>query len=130
MTPRKILPALIAGAAAASLIAGCGGSDSQPSSQPKAAAAPADPTSGASGDSVTISSFKFQPATLTVRSGGKITVTNNDSTTHTATADDGNTFDTGDIDPGSSATFSVDKPGTVAYHCNIHPFMKATIVVK
>jgi len=126
LTPRKILPALVAGAAAASLIAGCGGSDSKPSSQLKAAAAPAD----ASGDAVTISSFKFQPATLTVKSGAEITVTNHDSTTHTATADDGNTFDTGDIDPGSSATFSVDKPGTVAYHCNIHPFMKATIVVK
>ena len=130
MTPRQILPALVAVAAAASLFAGCGGSDSNASSPPKSTSASAKPASGASGSAVTISGFKFAPASLTVKSGAKVTVTNDDSTAHTATADDGNSFDTGTLDPGSSQTISVTKPGTYAYHCSIHPFMKGTIVVR
>jgi plastocyanin len=63
-------------------------------------------------------------------SQGTITVTNRDTTAHTTTADDGKSFDTGNIDPGSSATISPPKAGTYKYHCNIHPFMHGTLVVK
>ena len=76
-----------------------------------------------------INGFKFAPASVTVKTGAKVTITNNDSTAHTATADDGNSSDTGPLDPGSSQTISVSKPGSYPYHCSIHPFMKATIVV-
>jgi len=79
---------------------------------------------------VTISNFKFSPGTETVKSGTKVTVTNNDSTAHTATSNDGSSFDTGDIDPGSSKTITVSKPGTYAYHCTIHSFMHGTLVVQ
>ena len=75
-----------------------------------------------------ISNFAFVPATVPVKSGAKVTVTNNDTTAHTATADDGS-FDTGTLDRGASKTITVGKSGTVAYHCTIHPFMKAKIVV-
>jgi plastocyanin domain-containing protein len=53
-------------------------------------------------------------------------VSNKDGTTHTFTAIKG-AFDTGNIDGGSSATVTVKKPGTYAYHCNIHNSMKGTI---
>ena len=76
--------------------------------------------------SVTIDNFAFAPKTLTVKAGSKITVKNKDSTTHTFTADKG-AFDTGDIDSGSSASVTVKKPGTYAYHCNIHSSMHGTI---
>ena len=76
-----------------------------------------------------ISDFKFAPATITVKHGTSLSVTNSDSTAHTATADDGNTFDTGTIDPGASKTISVAKPGTYPYHCSIHPFMHGKLVV-
>ena len=49
---------------------------------------------------------------------------------HTATADSGNSFDTGNIDPGSSATFTLSKVGTYSYHCSIHPFMHGTLTVR
>ena len=78
---------------------------------------------------VTIDNFKFVPACLTV-SQDTITLINRDTTAHTTTADDGKSFDTGNIDPGSSATISQAKPGTYKYHCNIHPFMHGTLVVK
>jgi plastocyanin len=128
VTPRKILPTLIAIAAAATLLAGCGGSDSKASSSPKSASAPAKRAPG--GSALTISNFKFAPASLTVKSGATVTVTNDDSTAHTATSDDGTSFDTGTIDPGSSKTISVSKPGSYPYVCSIHPFMKATLVVR
>ena len=79
---------------------------------------------------MTIGNFKFAPASLTVKSGAKVAVTNNDSAAHTATADDGHSFDTGSLDQGSSQTISVTKPGSYHYHCTIHPFMKGTIVVR
>ena len=56
MTPRQIIPALVAIAAAATLLAGCGGSDSNAS-----LLARANPASGASRSAVTISDFKFAP---------------------------------------------------------------------
>jgi plastocyanin len=59
-----------------------------------------------------------------------VTVTNEDSIAHTATSDDGHSFDTGNVDPGSSATLSVSKPGSYPYHCSIHSFMHGTLVVK
>jgi plastocyanin len=75
---------------------------------------------------VTIKSFKFSPAPLKVKAGTKVTVKNADSATHTFTANKG-AFDTGDIESGSSASVTIKKPGTYAYHCRIHDFMKGTI---
>ena len=86
------------------------------------AAAPAKAKAG----TVTIKNFKFSPTPLKVKAGTKVTVKNADSTTHTFTANKG-AFDTGDIDSGSSATVTIKKPGTYAYHCEIHNFMKGTI---
>jgi plastocyanin len=67
--------------------------------------------------------------TLTVKPGTKVTVMNTDSVTHTLTAD-GGAFDTGDILPGTSTTFTAPATaGSYGYHCSIHLFMKATLVV-
>lgn len=90
----------------------------------------ASPTTGAQ-TQVTIDNFKFQPASLTVAPGTKITVVNKDTTTHTLTATKGATFDTGDLAPGKSATITApSKAGAFPYDCSIHPFMKGTLTVK
>jgi plastocyanin len=83
-------------------------------------------TPSAKSRSVTIKDFAFSPKTLQVKAGSKVKVKNKDGTTHTFSANKG-AFDTGEIDAGSSATITVKKPGTYAYHCNIHNFMKGTI---
>ena len=83
-------------------------------------------TPRATSSKVSIKNFAFSPKTLKVKAGTKVTVKNNDGTTHTFSADKG-AFDTGDIDSGSSATVTVKKPGTYAYHCNIHSSMHGTI---
>ena len=77
-----------------------------------------------------IHNFKFSPASLTAKPGAGVTVTNDDSTAHTATADDGHSFDTGTLDNGASRTISVSKSGSYPYHCGIHSFMHGTLVIK
>src|ERR1044071_9746023 len=73
-------------------------------------------TPRAKSPAVTIKGFAFSPKTLRVKAGATVKVTNKDGTTHTFTANKG-AFDTGDIDGGSSATVTIKKPGTYAYHC-------------
>lgn len=127
MELRHITVSLVALAALGALVAGCGGSGA---TTPAAQSGGSAQHAALSADSVTISSFKFAPASVTVSRGARITVANHDTTAHTATADNGQSFDTGDIDPGSSATLALSKAGTYRYHCSIHSFMHGTVVVR
>ena len=64
-----------------------------------------------------------------VAAGSTVTVKNEDSITHTVTADNGE-FNTGNIDGGKTVTFTAPStPGTYKFHCNIHSFMHATLTV-
>jgi plastocyanin len=77
---------------------------------------------------VSIVDFAFQPASLEVAAGTTVTWTNTGQEKHTATADDG-TFDSKNLQPGESFSYTFDTPGTYAYHCEIHPDMTGTITV-
>lgn len=92
---------------------------------------PASPAaaSGATAMKVQIKGFAFNPGTLSVAVGTKVTWTNDDSVAHTVTANDGS-FDSGQLQPGNSFSHTFSKAGTIAYHCNNHPSMTATIIVK
>ena len=89
---------------------------------------PTPTTASSSGNSVSIMNFSFTPNSLTVKVGTKVTWTNHDSVTHTVTANQG-AFNS-PVLPGSSISFTFTKAGTYAYHCMIHPYMMATIVVQ
>ncbi len=85
-------------------------------------------------DKVQIKDFLYEPAAITVPVGTKITFTNQDSAPHTATSGpspnpDG-VFDTDILTKGKSASVKVTKAGTFAYYCVLHPFMKATVIVR
>jgi len=43
---------------------------------------------------------------------------------------DKNQFSSSVLDTGETFQLNATTPGTYAYHCSIHPFMKGTIVVK
>lgn len=86
-------------------------------------------SSSASGTAVEIKGFAFNPATVSVSVGTTVTWTNNDSTAHTVTADDGS-FQSGTLDPGKSFSFTFTKAGSFSYHCEFHPNMTATVTVK
>ena len=78
-------------------------------------------------------SFGFTPDTITLVIGKNDTVfwTNADSAIHTATSDQGapTTFDTGNINGGSSAQITFAMPGTYTYHCTYHAWMQGKIIV-
>jgi plastocyanin len=98
----------------------------------KNSAAQAAPANGV--DHVQIKDFVYAPATITVPAGTTVTFTNDDSSPHTATSGTSQTpdgvFDSGTLTKGDSKTIKLTKPGTFAYYCAIHPFMKATVSVK
>ena len=73
----------------------------------------------------------FTPNTITVVLGVNNTVvwTNNDSSPHTVTSN-GGVFDSGNMAPGQTYSFTFSAPGTYAYHCTYHPWMTATVIVK
>ena len=78
---------------------------------------------------VAIRNFAFVPARLVVSPGTRITWTNGDSDPHTVTTDKSG-FASQALDTGARFTVVVRRAGTFAYHCTIHPFMRASVVVK
>jgi plastocyanin len=77
---------------------------------------------------VSITNFSFRPGKLTVSRGSRVSFSNRDGVTHTATK--AGSFDTGHIAPGKSKTITFARRGIFAYHCSIHPSMHGKIVVR
>lgn len=87
------------------------------------------PTAGAQNQKVvTIRDFFFDPARITVAPGTTVMWVNEGNHPHTVTADDGS-FDSEVLNPGDSFMVRFRRPGTVSYHCEIHPFMKGSVTV-
>jgi plastocyanin len=70
----------------------------------------------------------FTPSTLRVARGTVVTVRNDDTTTHTWTADAG-AWDSGHLAPGAMSQHTFSTSGTFTYHCSIHPSMTGTVAV-
>ena len=79
---------------------------------------------------VLIQNFSFKPAHITIKRGTRVTWINKDMTKHTATANNG-AFDSGRLRPGQSYSHTFKTAGrTNKYHCEIHPDMRGSVVVK
>jgi plastocyanin len=87
------------------------------------------PASGAPLPAVTIKDDAYSPVTLTVSAGQTVTFTNRDDDAHTVTSTNG-VFDSKGLDTNGVWHHTFDKPGVYHYFCELHPFMKGTIVVK
>lgn len=98
-------------------------SPQQPSTQQPAA----QPPTTAEANAVTIQNFAFNPGTLTVKQGAKVTWTNQDATTHKIKSD---TFNSGDLNQGDTFVFTFQDKGSFEYSCAIHPSMTGKIVVE
>jgi plastocyanin len=61
--------------------------------------------------------------------GTTVTWTNNDTTAHTSTADNGQ-WSSGSLAPGQSFSTMMSTSGTFTYHCTIHPGMVGTVTVQ
>jgi cytochrome c oxidase subunit 2 len=81
----------------------------------------------------------YDPATLTVKKGDKITVTNKDTLPHTVTSGTGPTdpnsakqFDTSILEAGATADIETTNinPGEYPFYCAVHPYMLGKLVVQ
>ena len=79
---------------------------------------------------VVIQNFRFKPANITVKRGTKGRWINKDSTAHTATANNSRSFDSGLLRKGQRYTHTFKSAGKKRYHCEPHPHMRGTVVVK
>ena len=109
-----------------------------PAQAPTPAGPPGTPLTILEGSSVQ-GSPDFDPDTLTVKKGDKITVTNKDTLPHTVTSGTGPTdpnsakqFDTSIIEPGATADIETTNltAGAYPFHCAIHPYMTGKVVVQ
>ena len=109
-----------------------------PAQTPTAAGPPGTPLTILQGSSVQ-GSPDFDPDTLTVKKGDKITVTNKDTLPHTVTSGTGPTdpnsakqFDTSIIEPAATADIETTNitPGDYPFHCAVHPYMTGKVVVQ
>lgn len=76
---------------------------------------------------VTIDNMKFNPETLTIKKGDKVTFTNNDIVAHNAT-ELKNAWASPLLANGQSWTFSPEMSSD--YYCTVHVVMKGKIIVK
>lgn len=117
--------------------AGCGSSSSKDSTTTggttTAASTPATPDSASSAPkrvAVKIAGFAFKAPRVTIRAGGSVVWTNEDSTPHTATVAGNGTMDTGSLKQGQSKALVFAKAGTYRYVCGFHPYMHGVVVVQ
>ena len=81
---------------------------------------------------VVIRNFDFGPDTVRVAPGTTVTWVNCEDPgieSHTTTSD-GGVWNSGLLPPGSAFSQTFDLAGSFPYHCEPHPFMRATIVVE
>lgn len=119
-------------------LAACGGSATQADSKG------ADSATTDSASTVHLKLLQFNPNTLTVKAGSKVTFVNDEVITHTVTT---GTFTLGEHDfrstemkdgkldttlkgKGDAVSYTFAAPGTYTYFCTIHKAMQAEIVVQ
>ncbi len=78
---------------------------------------------------VEIHNMKFEPATLTITAGTKVTWINDDNAPHTV-SDKGKAFRSSALDTKDSFSYTFATPGEFTYFCTIHPMMVGRVVVK
>ena len=77
---------------------------------------------------VWIQGMAFDPSSITINAGTTITWTNKDGVPHTVTSDTG-LFNSGTLGTNGTYSYKFVTSGTYAYHCAIHPYMTATVIV-
>ena len=134
--------ALLLSVLALGLVAGCGGDDDEDSGggAAKTTEQPAD--TGAAekaepaGDTIEVGmkGIQFDPDSVTVKAGGTVKWTNNESIPHDVTKEGGPGPDfssgKGNMKQGDTYEQTFKEAGTVDYVCTIHPNMTAKVIVE
>ena len=80
------------------------------------------------GPTVNMRGNVFLPVSLQVAAGTVVTWQNSDNVIHTVTASDGS-FDSGDLEPGDTFTFTFTEGAIYSYHCTHHAGMIGSVEV-
>ena len=115
-TPKIKIAALLCGISSFSLVAFAGDMKDTGSS-------------GAGQNKIEIKDFAFNPQTITVKSGEKITWINRDEEPHTVVSVEKQFKKSFALDTDQEFTVVAGSPGTYSYFCSVHPKMTGTIVV-
>jgi Plastocyanin len=73
--------------------------------------------------------YFFSPKTQYVNVGDAVTWTNGTDVAHNVTSDSGNELDSGELADAATFEHTFAAEGTFAYHCTIHSYMTAKVVV-
>ena len=106
-----------------------GRTNNSPTASPTPGGTSSGTPSAPAAQEVKIKNSSFQPGTLTIKAGSRITFSNEDSTAHTVTATD-KSFDSGNLKAGENFQKTFDTVGTFDYLCTLHPNMKGKIIVQ
>lgn len=87
-------------------------------------------TSAAKQNKIEIKDFAFNPTTITVKSGEKITWVNHDEEPHTVVSVEKQFKKSSALDTDQEFSIVAGAPGTYTYFCSVHPKMTGTIVVE
>ena len=79
---------------------------------------------------IEIKDFAFNPQTITVKSGEKVTWINRDEEPHTIVSVEKQFKKSTALDTDQEFTITAGAPGTYTYFCSVHPKMTGTIVVE
>ena len=86
-------------------------------------------TGNAKENKIEIKDFAFNPQTITVKSGEKITWINRDEEPHTVVSVQKQFKKSTALDTDQQFTITAGASGTYTYFCSVHPKMTGTIVV-
>lgn len=105
-------------------VTACGASDSARSAE----TTPTTAATGSSDSTVVVQNYTFPAVSTTA--GATLTLVDKDDEQHTMTADDGS-FKGGPFNNKAPGTLvAPSKPGSYPFHCEIHPTMHGTLVVR
>ena len=79
---------------------------------------------------IEIKDFAFNPQTITVKSGEKVTWINHDEEPHTVVSVEKQFKKSSALDTDQEFSITAGAPGTYSYFCSVHPKMTGTIVVE
>src|SRR5438046_5323832 len=79
---------------------------------------------------IEIKDFHFNPQTLTVKSGEKVTWINRDDEPHTIVSVEKQFKKSTALDTDQEFTITAGAPGTYSYFCSVHPKMTGIIIVE
>ena len=79
---------------------------------------------------IKIVDFSFSPAVLNIKSGEKVSWTNEDSAPHTIVSESGGEMNSERLSKNGVYQHTFSNPGAYSYICGIHPDMKGKIVVE